>query len=287
MTISTKAVPVSAADLPRAPRSLLSVPADRPRLVASARRRAADGIMLDLEDGVAPDRKSDARVAVCGLLDDEASPPLYVRINDASTIEGARDLDAIAKRTASVAAVVVPKADRIAVDRAAAATSLQLVALVETALGLEDVASVARMPGIIGLMFGCVDYVADVSRYGGWHFSDLAWAESRLINAAAAAGCWALAGPHLGLDDRDGLQSAIAGNRARGFAGKLCIHPDQLDEVNSAFSPRAEDVAWAQRVVAATGGVDGGAVNLDGQMIDRPLIEHAARLVEAAGRAGR
>jgi citrate lyase subunit beta/citryl-CoA lyase len=243
--------------------------------------------MLDLEDGVAPERKDDARAAVLGLLEQVAAAPVYVRINDASTAEGAHDLDAIASGAERIAAVVVPKADRAAVDRASAATDLPLVALVETASGLEEVASVARMSRIAGVMFGCVDYVADVSRHGGWHFSDLAWAESRLINASAAAGCWALAGPHIRLDDRDGLRSDVAGDRARGFAGKLCIHPDQLEDVNSAFSPRAEDLAWAQRVVAATGSVDGGAVRLDGQMIDRPLIEQAARLVKAARGTGR
>lgn len=273
---------MSAADQLHAPRSLLSVPADRPKLVASARRRAADAIMLDLEDGVAPERKSDARAAVIGLLDDRTTWPMFVRINDASTSDGAEDLDVIANGAGKIAAVVVPKADRSAIDRASAATSLPLVALVETAWGLEEVGSLARMPDVVGLMFGRVDYVADVSRHGGWHFSDLVWAESRIVNAAAAAGCWALAGPHVRLDDHDGLRSALAGDRARGFAGKLCIHPDQLDAVNSAFTPRAEDLAWAQRVVAATDGVDGGAVNVDGQMIDRPLIEHAARLVEAA-----
>lgn len=179
------------------------------------------------------------------------------------------------------------RSSRAAVDRAGAATSLPLVVLVETAYGLEEVASVARMSGVVGVIFGCVDYVADVSRHGGWHFSDLAWAESRLINAAAAAGCWALAGPYVRLDDRDGLRSAVAGDRVRGFAGKLCIHPVQLEDVNSAFDPPAEGLAWAQRVIDTTGGVDGGAVSLDGQMIDRPLIEQAARLVEAARGTGR
>lgn len=274
-----------------APRSLLAVPASRVDLLASARRRPADALMLDLEDGVAPDAKAQARAQLLMFLDETAggtrAPSVLIRVGQPSSDEGRRDLKTIAGlqewHREVVRALVVPKADGSSIATAAAAIELPLVALVETAAGIEDAADVARNPAVVGLLFGSVDYAADVSRHGGWHFSDFSWVGSRIVNAAAAGGSWALAGPCTRIGDPTALADAVRSEAAAGFAGKLCIHPGQLESVNAAFSPRTEDIDWARRVIDATGGVDGGAVKVDGQMIDRPLIEHAQRLLHAVG----
>lgn len=273
----------------RAPRSLLAVPASRADLLASARRRPADALMVDLEDGVAPNDKATAREQLVRFLGesvhDDHAPRVLVRVNEPLTADGSIDLELLARldeqHRALIHAVIVPKSDRPTIAAAASRTQLPLAGLIETAAGVEDAADVARVPGVMGLIFGSVDYLADVSQHGGWHLSDLSWVQHRIVNAAAAGGGWALAGPSTRIGDDSALSADIAAQVAAGFAGKLCIHPDQLDPVNEGFSPRADDLAWAHRVLEATGGVDNGAVKVDGQMIDKPLIEHARRLVRA------
>lgn len=238
--------------------------------------------MIDLEDGVAPEAKTQARAELHHFVtSDTVEVPALVRINSPHDEDGRLDLSLVQGLASRLRAIVVPKADPASVTEAAEISSLPVIALVETAAGVEVASRTAAHPAVVGLVFGSVDYVADVSRHGGWHFNDLSWVASRLVNAAASAGTWALAGPYTRLDHAAGLDAAVAEDRARGFAGKLCIHPGQLATVNDGFSPRPEDLAWARRVVEATGGQDGGAVRVDGQMIDRPLIEQARRLLGA------
>lgn len=237
--------------------------------------------MVDLEDGVAPDAKRHARMLLADFMRSAPATPAYVRINDPRDEDGRGDLAMLTQHADRVQALIVPKATTSSL-MTMGDVSMPVVALIETAAGVEDAADIARLPAVVGMLFGSVDYVADVSRHGGWHLSDLGWVQSRLVNAGASGGCWTLAGPCTQLSSTDGLVESARAERSRGFAGKLCIHPSQLDVVNDIFAPRSEDVAWARRVLDQTGGNDVGAVRVDGQMIDRPLLEHARRLVVAA-----
>lgn len=266
-----------------APRSLLSVPAASSKFLASARRQQTDALMLDLEDGVAPDQsaKASARALLRDFLESPApSAPVFVRVNDLESKEGLRDLDAAAMHASQIRALIVPKA-LPQTTAVAAGTGLPIVGLIETAAGIEAAGEIARHPAVIGVLFGSVDYVADVARQGGWYFSDVSWAQARVVNAAAAVNKWALAGPHTQLEDAEGLQRAIERDRLKGFAGKLCVHPNQLAPVNDGFDPSPDARAWARRVLAATQGQDTGAVRVDGQMVDRPMLEQAQRLTRA------
>ena len=264
------------------PRSVLAVPAASEAFLASSRRRAADALMIDLEDGVAPEAKEVARRLLDVFLREPAPvPAVWVRINEFGSRDVERDLAVIGSHESHIAALVLPKATTAAVLHLTRATSLPVVALVETAQGVEQSAELSALPGVAGVMFGSVDYVADVSRHGGWHLQDLSWVESRVVNATAAAGLWAIAGPRLDLAGSDGVVAAVRSDRAHGFAGKLCIHPRQLRAVNTGFAPQPGQLAWARRVLDATGDRDTGAVSVDGRMVDRPLLERARRLLAA------
>lgn len=267
------------------PRSLLAVPAGNPRYLRSALRRPADAVMPDLEDAVAPDAKEQARSEILRILADPATvdASLMVRVNDPCGDLGRRDLAALAPHTGRLAAVVVPKSGAGSVAAVLGLLAVPVVALIETAAGVEEAYDIARQDHVVGVLFGSVDYTAELVSRGGWHVRDLHWTKSRIVNAAAAGGAWVLAGPWTALDDEPGLRAEIEADRALGFAGKLCIHPAQVDVVNEAFAPSREQRDWARRVLDALGPAgDAGAVRIDGQMIDRPLIAQARHILDAA-----
>ncbi|WP_460832545.1 HpcH/HpaI aldolase/citrate lyase family protein [Nocardioides hungaricus] len=266
------------------PRSLLAVPASKPRLLESALRRPVAALMVDLEDGVAPADKDTARTLALEFVKVESGrAPLTVRINDPLTGVGRRDLRAFLADGLDLAAVVVPKSTAASIASVAGLVTCPLIALVETAQGVEEARDIAVHPAVVGLMFGTVDYVADLSSAGGWHVGDLTWASSRIVNAAASGRAWALAGPSTSLEDGDELAREVLRDRSLGFAGKLCIHPGQLDRVNSAFGPSDEQVAWAERVLESIGDVDAGAVRVDGHMVDKPVVDRARTILAANG----
>ena len=237
--------------------------------------------MIDLEDGVAPGAKDHARESALRFLLDAVTDPteVSVRINDPASEVGRRDIAALAAATDRLGMLVVPKSTSATVRAVKHVIDSPLLALIETALGVEEAAAIAAQPAVAGVLFGNLDYVADVSAHGGWHLTDLAWAKSRLVNAAAAAGKWALAGPRPSLDDAAGLTAEVCTDRSLGFVGKLCIHPAQIATVNDGFAPSAAQVTWARRVLDSPDADDVGAARVDGQMIDRPVIERARMIL--------
>lgn len=264
------------------PSSLLAVPAGNPKFLRSALRRPADAVMPDLEDATAPDAKEQARDAVTELLGSAESDGarLMVRVNEPTDELGARDLAALRPHAERLAAVVIPKSTAESVALVAELLEVPVLALIETALGVEESFEIARQSHVDGVLFGSVDYTAELGGLGAWHLRELGWTKSRIVNAAAAGGAWALAGPWVELENASGLAEQIEADRALGFAGKLCVHPNQLEPVNQAFAPSREQREWARRVLDALGAAeDSGAIRVDGQMIDRPVIARARAML--------
>ncbi|WP_030608554.1 HpcH/HpaI aldolase/citrate lyase family protein [Streptomyces sclerotialus] len=257
-----------------AARSLLFVPGHRSDRYAKAAAAGADGVVVDLEDAVAPDAKDAARDAVAEWLAGGARA--VVRINAPGTEWYAADL---AMAAAHGAPVMLPKAeDPAALESAAARTGGgPLLALVETAAGVENAAALCRVPGVVRAAFGSIDLAAQL----GVDPDDrpaLAYARSRLVCASAAAGLAPpLDGVTTGLAADGPPASDVAYARRLGFGGKLCIHPRQLGAVHEGFTPSAAEREWAHRVLAAEGPV---AV-VDGRMVDRPVLERARRILAA------
>jgi citrate lyase subunit beta/citryl-CoA lyase len=263
-------------------RSYLFVPGNRPDRYAKACATHADAVIVDLEDAVAPTEKRAAREALAAWLSPER--PVVVRVNAADSEWFDDDLHACASD--AVSAVVLPKAERAEdIARIAAVCGARpVLPLVETARGMWDVSSVAKAPNVRSLLFGSLDYQSDL----GSSDDDLLYARSRLVLASRAAGIDApIDGITQSIDDAELLRRDCQRARQLGFAGKLCIHPKQVDIVNRCFSPSADDVAWAQRVVDAFARSSGNAALLDGKMIDRPVLVRAqAMLADARSRSG-
>ncbi|MDO5605645.1 MAG: CoA ester lyase [Paracoccus sp. (in: a-proteobacteria)] len=255
-------------------RAPLFVPADRPERFAKAAQSGADAVILDLEDAVAADAKDAARLALRG---DFTDLPVIIRINAAGTAWHADDLAAAA--ALGPAAVILPKAeDADTVTATARATGAPVIALIETARGLAAARAIAAAAQLARLAFGSVDFCADL---GCEHLREvLLPARMELVLASRLAGIAApLDGVTVRLDDPGISHDDARHARSLGMAGKLCIHPRQIAPVLRAFAPTPAEIDWAQRVLAA----GGGAVSVDGEMVDEPVRIRARMILARAG----
>mgnify|MGYP001459900455 CR=1 FL=1 len=256
--------------------SFLFVPGDRPERFEKAAASGAHAIVIDLEDAVQPDRKGLAREAVRSWLSE--GRPAVVRINGDGTEWHEDDLALLS--LPSLQAVMVPKCERPdSLARIERAGGKAVIALVESAFGVWHALDIATAPNVIRLAFGSVDFGLDagIDEDG----EGMAYARSRLVLASAVAGLAApIDGVTLALDDADRLRADVLAAKRLGLGGKLCIHPRQVEAVNAGFAPTEAQLAWARDVVEASNAAPGnGALRVKGQMIDRPVIERARRLL--------
>lgn len=251
-------------------RTFLFVPGDRPERFGKAAAAGADVVVLDLEDAVAPDHKATARGHVLAWL--AAGNEAVVRVNAVGTPWHAEDIAAVREH-----AVMVPKAERGA-DLAGLST---VVALIETAAGVAAARELCAAPNVVRAAFGSIDLAAALgvdpnSRTALLH------ARSALVLAAAAAGCAPpVDGVTMALDDADAVRSDTVHAVELGFTGKLCVHPRQIESVHQAMRPTEEELRWARGVLTASRG--GGAVAVDGMLVDRPVVLRAERLLARSG----
>ena len=269
-------------------RAFLFVPADRPERHARALATGAGGVIVDLEDAVAPERKVQAReqlAASFAALPTEDRRRLLVRINAAGTPWHDDDRAQVAALAAQglIAGIVLPKAERAAdLSRLAAAAgpSAVLVPLIESAAGLAAVDELAAGSQVLRLAFGNLDFQADLGLACDADEAELVPVRLALLLASRRAG---LAAPIDGVTpdwrDADRLAADTARARRGGFGAKLCIHPDQVAPVHAGLGPTAQELAWARRVVEAIREAGGGVVSLDGRMVDAPVARLAERLL--------
>lgn len=263
----------------------LFVPGDRPDRFAKAASSGADVVIMDLEDAVAPEMKQAALAAVIEALSGPDGLRALVRVNAVGTATYEDEITALLALANhaghGLAGIAIPKAeDPVAVQHVGEALppGLDLVPLIESAAGLVRAFELAAVPAVTRLAFGAIDFVLDIDAEAIDGVLD--YVRAQLVIASRAAGVAApLDSPSVDIRDLERVRAAARAARSFGFGGKLCIHPAQLDEVAAAFAPTAEDIAWAQRVIGASG----GAVQLDGQMIDRPVTDRANRILVRAG----
>ncbi len=267
----------------RLPRSYLFVPGDRPERYAKARAAGADAVIVDLEDAVAPEAKPRAREALAAALDEAA--PIIVRVNAAGTPWFADDLELC--RHPGVAAIMLPKAEGI--DAACAVVEVtykDVLAIIESARGVEQARQIASVPGVMRLVFGSVDLALDLGidcAPDGAETELLAF-RSQLVLASRLAGLAApVDGVSTAIDDLQRLQADAERARRLGFGAKLCIHPKQLAIVQAVFTPTPERLDWARRVCKAFASAGGAAVAVDGQMVDLPVVQRARAVLRDAG----
>ncbi|AGB36794.1 HpcH/HpaI aldolase/citrate lyase family protein [Natronococcus occultus] len=277
-------------------RSLLFTPGDRPEMLRKAPDAGADVIVFDLEDAVSPGRKDEAREAVREVLADptfEPEPEVCVRVNATSdAIE--RDLDALAGADTDslrLDSVMLPKATTAADVRELAdglaerGLTRPVLALLENAAGVLAAPEIAAADATDALVFGAEDLAADLGATRTRDGTEVSYARQRVVLVAAAREVEAIDTLVTDFDDEQRLREDAATSVQLGYDGKLAIHPAQVGPINEAFTPDAKDVDWARRVLEAAREADTegrGVFEVDGEMIDAPLIAQAERILERA-----
>ncbi|MEY4208620.1 MAG: hypothetical protein RLZZ20_1772 [Pseudomonadota bacterium] len=264
-----------------APISYLFVPATRPERFDKALGAGADRVIIDLEDAVAPADKDTARDALTSWLNH--GKPVAVRINSSDTEWFARDLALCGQ--ANVAEIILPKAGDVAdVKRVTAAGARAVKLLIESAQGIAHLTELAACDKVSRLIFGTIDFCVDMGIENDDR--ELDYFRSQLVLASKLAGLSApVDGVTTAIDDATVLTADILRGKRFGFGAKLCIHPKQVATVNASYLPQADEIAWATRVIEAAGAADGAAVQVDGKMVDKPVLIKAERILSLARRA--
>ena len=252
--------------------ALLFCPADRPDRYAKA-AEAADSVILDLEDAVAPDHRASARESLLATRLDPSRT--IIRVNPVGTPDF--ELDAAALRRSDYRQVMLAKTETA--EQLDALAGFEVVALCETPAGVENAGSLAAVPHVVALMWGAEDLVGAIggrsSRHTNGSYRDLArFARSRVLVAAAAAGKAAIDTVHLEIADLDGLASEVEDAAASGFAATACIHPSQVAAIRQGYAPTPDEIAWAERVLHAAES-NLGVFRFEGRMVDSPVLVQA------------
>lgn len=266
-------------------RSFLFVPANRPERYAKALTSGAGAVIIDLEDAVPADAKLAARTQLAdgfSSLSAGERSRLLVRINSAGTSWHDDDLLLLAQLARDgLAGVVLPKVESVTeLSRAAACVGKHcaLLPMLESAAGLAVLDALASSPGVARLVFGNLDFQADVGMACGPDEAELLPVRLALVLAARRAGLAApVDGVTPGASDAAQLQRDVERSRRGGFGAKLCIHPVQVAVVNAALGPTATELEWARRVIEKNSSAGGGVFSLDGRMVDAPVVRLAQR----------
>ena len=262
-------------------RSFLFVPANRVDRYAKAMASGADMVIIDLEDAIGRDDKDKARAALdAGWGTFDHDDRVIIRINGLDSLELADD--AALCSSLGPAAVILPKCESAEALKHLYARlgEIPIVPLIESAAGLVNAQEIACAKGTARLAFGTVDFIADLGLVPDDDERELAPARFALVLASRVAG---LPGPIDGVTlDTTKVSEVVNATRRGvrfGFAGKFCIHPNQVEAVHAGFAPSPEDAAWARRVVEAAEASKGGAIKVDGRMIDRAVVLVAERVL--------
>lgn len=303
MTATTTDATAGAASLYR---SMLFVPGDSERKLEKAASSPADALILDLEDAVAPSRTHIARGMVLEYLrsrPDRGRQALWVRINPLNTPEALRDLAGIVAGAPD--GLLLPKVDSVAdviqashyldaleVREGVGPGAIRLIPVAtETPQALFSLGSYSACGGrLAGLTWGAEDIAAALGassnrKESGEYDTVYLMARSLCLAGAVAAGVQPVDTMYADFANPAGLMADAVAARRSGFTGKIAIHPAQVDVINEAFSPSAEEVAWSRRVVDTFQSNPGlGTVGIDGKMLDMPHLKQAQRVLQLAER---
>jgi citrate lyase subunit beta/citryl-CoA lyase len=275
-------------------RSVLFTPGDEREMMRKAVGGDADVVVFDLEDAVAPDSKEAARDAVDEVLNEvDDAHEVWVRLNtfDAEGADGHDDLGALADEPSCY---VVPKAGsaenvEVVADAIDERSDAGIVPILETAAGVVNAAEVAAAPRVSAVVFGAEDLSADIGATRTDEGTEVIYARQKVVTAASAAGVDAIDTLWTDFKDEEGLRCDTERTVRFGYDGKLAIHPAQAGVINDAFTPEEDRVEWAEKVMKAKREADErgkGVFEVDGEMVDEPLVEQARTVLERARAAG-
>ncbi|MEN1967799.1 CoA ester lyase [Lentibacillus sp. N15] len=272
-------------------RSLLFVPADKEKMLLKINQLAADIILIDLEDAIAIDDKPSGRDLIRKHID-QWKKPVFIRVNSIETNAFQEDMLLLKQLSHSGAlqGVMLPKSSSEKdiktlakyLEAAGQVAKLRIIPLIESALGVKNAYEIAAAdPRVTRLAFGGVDFTNDIGAEVTTDETELLYARSEII---VSSRCADIGQPidtvYTDFKNSEGFSKNCAFARSLGFGGKLLIHPAQIEMANTAFVPTAEEMAFAKRLIAQAV-KEKGAFQLDGKMIDKPIIDKAQRILDA------
>lgn len=266
-------------------RSALFVPGSRPDRFAKALAAGADAVIVDFEDAVEEPLKRQARDNLAAFLNENPQASVWVRVNAPSHAEHGDDLG-FCRQHAGVAGVLLPKVESAAHVAAVWQTGKPVLPIIESAKGLLALEQIAHAEGVERLSFGGLDLALDLNLNSGTHAAQMFLDQARMsvqLHSRGADLLPPLDGVHPAIGDPQGLHRAIRHAYDMGYGGALCIHPAQVPVIHAALTPSADDLNWAQKVIKASAAAKGaGAFQLEGQMVDAPVLLRAQRLLALA-----
>jgi (S)-citramalyl-CoA lyase len=261
-----------------------------PKALASG----ADIVCLELEDGIAPKDKAEAREKALSLFEQPQADDgveRIVRINSMRERFGIEDVNAILASKTPPPALMMPKVrtpdEVIILDQllTEAGHETRLHVIIETNEGLEAAFEIAKCSDRIDAMFfGGVDMAAELRCQN--NYDALLYARSRVVHASAAAGLDVIDVPYLDLDDPDGMRVEAQRVRDLGFSGKGSVHPKQIATLNEVFTPSEAQITRARRIISEFEKANTGLVVIDGKLIEKPVLRDMYRIVAIADRMG-
>ena len=275
-------------------RSFIFTPGLKPEMFPKALASGADIVCVELEDGIAPKDKDEARKSALALFEKPQTDDgveRIVRINSMREGFGIADVQAILMTGTPPTALMMPKVrtpdevvilDQLLTERGHAT---RLHVIIETNAGLEAAYDIAHCsPRIDAMFFGGVDMAAELRCKNT--FESMIYARSRVVHASAAAGLDVIDVPFLDLDDPEGMRVEAEKVRDLGFSGKGSIHPKQIAALNEVFTPTQVQIARARRIISEFEKADTGLVVIDGKLIEKPALRDMYRIVAIADRMG-
>ncbi len=281
--------------LPRPRRSFIFTPGLKPEMFPKALASGADMVCIELEDGIAPKDKEEARNKALKLFEvaqADDGVERILRINSMRERFGIEDVLAILATDTPPPSLMMPKVqspdeiimlDQLLTERG---HKTRLHVIIETNAGLEAAYEIANCSSRIEAMFfGGVDMAAELRCENNWQ--QLIYARSRVVHAAASAGLDVIDVPYLNLQDLDGMCDEAKKAKDLGFAGKGSVHPKQIAALNDIFTPSKDNITRARRVIKTFEDADTGLVVIDGKLIEKPVMREMYRIVAIADKLGK
>jgi (S)-citramalyl-CoA lyase len=281
--------------IPRPRRSFIFTPGLKPEMFPKALASGADMVCIELEDGIAPKDKEEARAKALKLFEvpqADDGVERILRINSMRERFGIEDVLAILATDTPPPSLMMPKVrspdeivmlDQLLTERG---HKTRLHVIIETNAGLEAAYEIANCSSRIEAMFfGGVDMAAELRCENNWQ--QLIYARSRVVHAAASAGLDVIDVPYLNLQDLDGMCDEAQKAKSLGFAGKGSVHPKQIGALNDIFTPSNDDIARARRIIKTFEEADTGLVVIDGKLIEKPVMREMYRIVAIANKLGK
>ncbi|MDG1457527.1 MAG: CoA ester lyase [Pseudoprimorskyibacter sp.] len=275
-------------------RSFIFTPGLRPDMFPKALASGTDIVCIELEDGIAPKDKSEARASALALFKEPQADDgveRIVRINSMRERFGIEDVNAVLATSTPPPALMMPKVrspeEVVILDQllTEAGHATRLHVIIETNEGLEAAFEIAKCSNRIdALFFGGVDMAAELRCQNT--FDSMIYARSRVVHAAAAAGLDVIDVPFLDLDDPEGMRIEAEKVRDLGFSGKGSVHPKQIAALNEVFTPSSDQITRARRIISKFEAANTGLIVVDGKLIEKPVLRDMYRIVAIADRMG-